>query len=112
MLPTGGGERPVFVYEVSSSEASGSVTYRESSSGEPIGVTAEMTEPYWAVAPELDPATTTPVVSFSPSAGASASCRILRIDGSAVTVLDEQTSEDGATVECASRQPEHNESDE
>ncbi len=96
-----------FLYEASASKPGGQITYMETvDAAEPIGVEVEMDAAEWAYAPELNPATTTPSVSVVPPAGATAACRILRVQGTAVTIVSAQDGEIDAEVVCDAPRPE------
>lgn len=97
-----------FLYEASASKSGSQIKYMETvDAAEPIGFNTNMDETDWAYAPELNPRTTTPSVSVTPPAGGTAACRILRIQGTAVSVVAEQNGEIDAEVVCEARQPEH-----
>src|ERR1700712_3413751 len=69
-----------FVYEASASQSGGQVTYMETAdAAEPVGLQRAMKDTEWTYAPKVNARTTTPSVTVSPPAGATAACRILRI---------------------------------
>ncbi|MFF1539062.1 hypothetical protein ACFVWL_03255 [Microbacterium sp. NPDC058269] len=91
----------LLMYEVSASEPGGEIIYVNTAGpAESISITEEMTEAFWAHAPELNLSTTTPRINVTPPTGATATCRILRVEGTDVSVVAERTGQVDADVEC------------
>lgn len=91
----------MLLYEVSASEPGGEIVYVDTAGpAESISITEDMTESFWGYAPELNLTTTTPRVTVTPPDGATATCRILQVQGTSVSMLAERTGQVDAEVEC------------